>query len=426
MRVRWTGLWALCLGLAGGPAFANGRYPNADMLVVDPVNPDHLVLRATFGTLVSSDAGASWRWVCEQAIGYVDMDPALTVLSSGKLLHGFLGNIVVSGEGECSYGPLPLNADGRSFIDVTLDPVDPSGAWVLASGLQGRRQASLLLVGASVGAPLVVADEFVPSTVEVSRSRPQRVYVVGFDGSFMSTLMVSDDRGQTWAARPITPYATRPMYLSAIDPVNPDVLYVRVDDGSSDHLLVSRDAGQSFLTVLTINSDMLGFALSPDGSQVAAGGPEDALFVANTTDLVFQRAANVASLRCLTWAERGLFACAQESLDGWTVGLSTDSGQSFAPRWHVQDLVPLECASASSVGAVCEGAWLDIASRIGADLVPGGGDEPAAPAPPASDDSSCGVAWNRHTAPAPMRRTLGAALACSLLLGLAALRRRRL
>lgn len=371
------GFWAVvaaasaAVGSWSPPALANGRYPNADMLIVDPGDPQHLVLRATFGTLVSMDGGQSWRWVCEEAIGYVDMDPAMTVFSNGNMLHAFLGNIVVSSDASCSYGLLPFSADGRSAIDVTLDPVDPSRAWVLATGLEGRRQASVLRVGTDVEPPLVVADNFVPSTVEVSKSRPQRMYVVGFDASFTSTLMVSDDAGQTWLARPIAPYSARPMYLSAVDPGNPDMLYVRVDDGTSDHLLVSRDAGQSYTDVLTIAADMLGFALSPDGSQVAAGGPGVPVQVASTSDLVFNPAANVASLRCLTWAERGLFACAQESLDGFTVALSNDGGRSFAPQWHVQDLVPLECNPNTPVGTVCQRAWLDIASQIGAELVPG-------------------------------------------------------
>jgi hypothetical protein len=97
----------------------------------------------------------------------------------------------------------------------------------------------------------------------------------------------------------------------------------------------------------------------------------------------------VQSLRCLTWTDRGLFSCAQESLDQWTLALSTDDGQSFAPLWHVQDLVPLECTPGSAVEAACPRTWLDIASRIGADLVPGE-PEPAAPLT-GSNDSGCGL-----------------------------------
>jgi hypothetical protein len=378
---------AACSALASGSAFANGRYPNADMLIVDPSEPSHLVLRATFGTLVSRDGGQSWSWICEESIGYTG-DPALTILSGGRTLHAFLGNIQLSSDDACSYELVPFDAQGRFAVDVTLDAADPSHAWVLTSGFMGRRQASVLDVSAAGATLAAASEEFVPSTLEVSRSRPQRIYIVGFDGSFQATLLVSDDRGASWATRPIPLYSALPMYLSAIDPNDPDTLYVRVDDGSSDHLLLTRDGGQSFTDVLTIGTDMLGFALSPDGSRVAAGGPGDGLYVANTSDMSFSRAAELQSIRCLTWTERGLFACAQESLDQWTLGLSSDNGQSFAPLWHVQDLAPLECTAGSDVELTCPRTWLDIASRIGADLVPGEPD----PAPATrSKDSSCNL-----------------------------------
>jgi hypothetical protein len=373
--------------LFSAPALANGRYPAADMLVADPGDPSHLVLRATFGTLVSRNAGQSWSWVCEEAIGYTG-DPALTVLAGGRMLHAFLGSITLSSEDACSYELLSFDAEGRAAVDVTLDAADPAHAWVLATGFMGRRQASVLDASASGTSLAAAVEDFVPGTLEVARSRPERIYVVGFDGSFQSTLLVSDDRGQSFVPRPITPYAALPMYLSAIDPNDPDTLYVRVDDGNSDHLLVSRDGGRLFTDVLTVATDMLGFALSPDGALVAAGGPGDGLYVASTSDLQFTRAAQIQSIRCLTWTERGLFACAQESLDQWTLALSSDLGQSFVPLWHVQDLEPLRCASGSPVDAACQRTWLEIASRIGADLVPG--QEDPAPAPRAPS-SSCAL-----------------------------------
>lgn len=397
---------AASLALASGSALANGRYPNADMLIVDPGDPSHLVLRATFGTLVSRDGGQRWFWICEESIGYTG-DPALTVLSGGRTLHAFLGNIQLSSDDACSYELVPFDAQGRFAVDVTLDAADTSHAWVLTSGFMGRRQASVLDVSAA-GATLAVANEdFVPSTLEVSRSRPQRIYIVGFDGAFQSTLLVSDDRGATWTSRPIALYSTLPMYLSAIDPNDPDTLYVRVDDGSSDHLLVSRDGGSSFSDVLTIGTDMLGFALSPDGSRVAAGGPGDGLYVANTSDLSFSRAAELQSIRCLTWTERGLFACAQESLEQWTLALSSDGGQSFVPLWHVQDLVPLECTPGSDVESACPRTWLDIASRIGADLVPG---EPEPVPTTRSKPASCAMAAGQASRAGWFALALSAAL----------------
>jgi photosystem II stability/assembly factor-like uncharacterized protein len=409
------------MSLLSASAFANGRYPNADMLIVDPGDPNHLVLRATFGTLVSNDQGQHWSWICEDAVGYTGLrDPAITVLADGSLLHAFLGNIVLSAAQGCSFAPVPFNPEGRFAIDVTLDPADPSHAWVLASGLLGRRQASLLEVSDSASPPRLVAEDFVPYTIEVARSRPQRIYVVGFNGRFESTLLVSDDRGESWQARPIALYSALPMYLSAVAPADPETLYVRVDDGTSDHLLVSRDGGLSFVEVLTIPTEMLGFALSPDGSQVAAGGPDVRLQVASTTDFSFAPAADIKSLRCLTWAETGLFACAQESLDNWTLARSTDDGQSFSPLWHVQDLVPLECDASTTTGSMCPRAWLEVSSQIGAELVPSDGPPPTQPVRGAERDGGCAV--GARTSP----RSLGlAALAALVGAGGAAWRRAR-
>jgi photosystem II stability/assembly factor-like uncharacterized protein len=406
------------LSLLSAPALANGRYPNADMLIVDPGDPNHLVLRATFGTLVSRDQGQHWSWICEEAVGYTG-DPALTVLAGGNVLHAFLGSITRSTAQGCSFEHMAFTPEGRVAADVTLDPADPSRAWVLESGLLGRRQASVLEVSDSAGPPLLVAEDFVPSTIELARSRPQRIYVVGFNGRFESTLLVSDDRGQSWQARAIALYPALPMFISAIAPSDPDTLYVRVDDGTSDHLIVSRDGGASFVEVLTIPTEMLGFALSPDGSQVAAGGPGVPLQVASTTDFVFTPAAGIASLRCLTWAEAGLYACAQESLDNWTLARSADGGMSFTPLWHVQDLVPLECEGSTNVGLACPRAWLDVSAQIGAELVPS--DTPPTQPPARQQNGGCAVG-----APASAPRSLGlAALVAVLGTSAAAAWRRR-
>ncbi len=400
MRLGGLVLTALCL--CGAPALANGRYPNADQLLVDPGDPSHLVLRATFGTLDSRDGGSHWSWICEEAIGYVG-DPALTVLRGGSVLSAYLGGVAFSTEGGCSWSQVPLDAVRRYAVDVTLDPSDPGRAWVLASSLDVRRHVSLLDLDVTGANTVPVVDDFTPSTLEVAASRPQRIYVAGFDGALMASLLMSDDRGSSWELRYVHPYEALAMYVSAVDPIDPDTLYLRVDDRTSDHLLVSRDAGQTWADVFTLEGEMLGFALAPDGKHVALGGPSGGVHVAATSDFAFQPAgAPVQSLRCLTWTARGLFACAQESLDGWTLALSTDAGQSFTPLWHVQDLVPLACEASSTTGATCPRAWLDVASRIGADLEPGAPTE--VPPVPKAEGSSCELV--RRVRPGAPRATL--------------------
>src|SRR5690242_9544521 len=85
-RATWFfGRCVLIAGIAGlfllsGAARANGRYPLADQIVIDPGNPSHIVARSTFGLLDSDDGGKNFRWICETAIGYFGVeDPPIAV-----------------------------------------------------------------------------------------------------------------------------------------------------------------------------------------------------------------------------------------------------------------------------------------------------------------------------------------------------------
>ena len=370
---------ALALGLWSAPALANGRFPAADQILIDPSDPTHFALRATFGLLQSRDAGHSWTWVCEAAVGYTG-DPALALLGGGNLLAGFFGSVAVSADQGCRWGVQTLDTQYQYAFDATLDPADPSRAWVLTVSVDGSRQVSLLSVDAAgaLGETLSVGQGFVPSTVEVAPSDPQRMYVTGAIENQPSLVLRSEDGGHSWTTLPFDAYGSLPLFISAIDPHDPNLLYARVDNQPgaaqmpaqrqpTDHLLVSRDGGESWQTVFSLDGDLYGFALSPDGSQIATGGPDLGVYLANTSDLVFQPVpAPVRGLRCLRWTTDGLLACGQESLDGWTVGITRDAGQSFEPLFHVQDLTPLECPPASTTGAACPSAWADVATTIGA------------------------------------------------------------
>ena len=396
------------LGLGSAPALANGRFPAADQILVDPGDPAHFALRATFGLLQSRDAGHSWTWICESAVGYMG-DPALALLGGGNLLAGFFGSVAVSAEQGCAWGVQPLDTRYQYAFDATLDPADPSRAWVLTVSVDGTRQVSLLSVDATgaIGETLAVGQGFVPSTVEVAPSDPLRLYVTGAIENEPSLLLRSRDGGRSWSRFPFDAYGSLPLFISAIDPVDPDRLYARIDNQPGDHLLVSRDGGESWQTVFSLDGDLYGFALSPDGSQIATGGPDLGVYIASTSDLDFQPvAAPVRGLRCLRWTSDGLLACGQETLDGWTVGRSQNDGQSFEPLFHVQDLTPLECSATSSTGAACPSVWPDIAPSIGARY-----DTPAMPlgmlppdaepeTPAKSKDSGCTLAapGSRETA----------------------------
>ena len=66
-------LWLACvctmvLGAYASSAQANGRFPAANQLVFNPADANHFVVRTTFGFVESTDAGGSFRWICEAMV----------------------------------------------------------------------------------------------------------------------------------------------------------------------------------------------------------------------------------------------------------------------------------------------------------------------------------------------------------------------
>jgi photosystem II stability/assembly factor-like uncharacterized protein len=386
MVVTWLALIGLCWSL---DSHANGRFPRANQLLIDPGDPSHLVLRATYGLLLSSDHGATWGWVCESALGFQgDLDPAVVIFDNGGVAVGFARDLRISRTGGCDWSSPFGSGSKENLIDATLDPVDATSALFVSRRQDASQQVHLLVANQDsstipLGAPL--GDDLSPLTLEVAPSAPNRIYVTALAADLTSRLLRSDDRGDTWERLPIEPHPTLAAFIAAVDPDDPDRLYLRLDDSTTDYLLVSDDAGATFNEAFSFESELLGFALSPDGQRVALGGPGDGLFLADASALDFERsAAPIANLSCLKWTEDALFACGNETADGFTLATSTDGGQKFTPLFHLRDLTPLSCGAETDVGARCEDAWPTLAKRLGIS-------DERAPAPP-EKDGGCALA----------------------------------
>src|ERR1043165_653483 len=114
------------LAVVSSNALANGRYPIAGQIVEDPDDPNHLVVRATYGVLVTHDRGASWGWICEPSIGFVSVeDPMMGIARGGTLFAAIFEGLSVSTDGGCDfsfYAPLKK----KYVVDLAIDKVDPS------------------------------------------------------------------------------------------------------------------------------------------------------------------------------------------------------------------------------------------------------------------------------------------------------------
>jgi hypothetical protein len=358
---------AVVVTLAGLPALANGRFPASGQFVVDPSDPAHLVVRTTYGLTVSHDAGAHWSWICETAVGYGGTeDPMMAVTADGTLIAGIFEGLSVSHDRGCQWDFVQGGLKDRYVIDLAAERLEPKNAVLLISNSIGGSMFLTQLWETkdnaktwTVGGVDMPAD-FLGLTLDAAPSLPSRIYVSGrygkptYDGAIERT----NDRGKTWEKLLIPGSNDLALpYIGGIDPQNPDVVYVRLDADKNDRLVVTKDGGTTWSEAFTSSENLSGFAISPDGATIALGGDKDGIWTAPSSTLAFTKVSNVGA-RCLTWTSAGLYACADEFVDGFALGLSTNEGKTFTPVMHLQiNCGPLECGATTSAGKTCPDLW---------------------------------------------------------------------
>lgn len=366
------------------PALANGRYPIANQLVVSPSDPTHLALRTTFGLVLSVDGGQSFSWVCEKAAGFVNNeDPPIEVTGDDSIFVASSQAMSISHDGGCAWAPV---LEELSIVDADVDASNPKRAVALASlYIDGGTRSGLeeTLDNGKTWHPLGTDFDGLPATLAVAPSAPQRIYASGTSTDLTPMISVSDDNGVTWKSYPLALEQITVPFIAAVDPLRPDTLYVRAPTAlGKDVLVVSRDAGKTFSAIFKAQGGLYGFALSPDGSQVAVGGPSDPLSVANTKDYAFEAMSDVAPL-CLKWADTGLYACADEAKSKFSLGLSSDAGKTFQALFQKRELTLKACPAELDTGKYCPQAWIGQQLVLGIDA-----GAPTAGAPSSGGESS--------------------------------------
>ena len=393
-------IWTLCIAaslLASAPALANGRFPRSRRLLQDPQDASHLILGATFGMLVTRDAGISWRDVCEASFGDpgLETDPVIAFTADGGVLAGIYSSVARSAPDECDFKKT-LGLNNREAVpDFTLAASVPGRAVAVRVTLldDGTIENQLYRsddAGASwstLGPPLPDSLRTV-ATLEVAAANPERLYVSGLDVDGAGLLLRSDDGGESFQALAVPTDATNQEipYIAGVDSADPDAIYLRTDvwvydpveqvANANDGLLYSSDGGEHFTELLREGGKLFGFTFSPDGKELLVGyGDPVEGGGGRSTDpaaLGIYRAVKgssdfekryAGSIGCLTWTAQGLYACTLETQTGFSLGLTTNTDFDLAapaeltPLLRLQDVVgPLECPACSS-GSICRNYW---------------------------------------------------------------------
>ena len=382
-------------------ALANGRYPAASQIVVDPNDPKHLVVAATFGFLESRDEGSRFNWLCEAAIGPAGtegFDISVAVTGNGNTVLGLLTGMATTSDG-CTFQLAP-ELSGQIIGDLTWSRSSPHQVvgYTLAriSGGYATHVVRSTDDGVSwtqVGSPL--PPTLTPLTIDVAPSDTKRLYFSGMadrSKNFASVLMRSDDGGATFESIDIPGTEQQRMaFIAAVHPTQPDRVYLRVFDDREGILFttiyMTADGGRTFEKIFTGTEQLFGFAISPDGTEMAFGGPADGLYVGAADGSNLARRSDIQPT-ALTWTPHGLYATTDSKLAGFSIGRSTDSGATFQGIFKYQSICG-QTVCGSRATAVCRMQWDLVAPQLGVTCsAPDGGEtDAAADARPGADAS---------------------------------------
>jgi photosystem II stability/assembly factor-like uncharacterized protein len=360
-------LFALVFALMPMTASANGRFPNAQQVVIGPgpTRSDVIVLRATFGLLLSTDGGRSFRWVCEEGLYYpfvpaLDYDPAVELSARGTVVFTYEEGVRFVTNG-CGAEDV-RGTQRRAFTDMTSNP-EGSTIFAVRSSLEAPssvyRIDGVTLEVQSTG---MVVPDVVFDTIEVAPSNAQRLYLTGRAGMEAQPVFYrSDDGGQTLTRLMPDAGAADSLWVSGIDPRDSDTLYVRAAVGLSTELRRSRDGGRSFQRVTSIPEPMLGFAISDDGRTIWIGGTMSGLLRSDDGGESF-RPVNRLPVHCLRQHAGVLWACSDWTTQPFTLGRSQNGGMTFEPVLQITNNTqfqgPPECTMRSEGAEICVDRWL--------------------------------------------------------------------
>ena len=325
-------------------AHANGRPPLTNGVFLQDNDPQSLYVRTTFGLLISHDDGCSFRWVCEQDIGYGgSFDPTYAIAADGTLFATTFTGLRVSHDGGCSFttatAQLPAGAPGR-IADIWVDALalGPTGDVWVATAESGKPNDVYRSTdnGATFASRGRSSTTIFWKSVAVAPSDPLHVYAAGYELSPTPTAHLSStvDGGANWTPASLAGVqvaATPQVTIAAVDPANPQHLFL-VSTGASgqdgDRLYRSLDGGASFAEVLATTQPIASVVIR-DATTVLVASGSGGTFRSDDAGATFAPVTDAPRLGCLgKRADGSLVGCAANwDPDFMAVGRSTDAAQ---------------------------------------------------------------------------------------------------
>lgn len=376
--------------LAPALALGNGRAPLTNGVHFQPGDDRSIYVATTFGLLVSHDDGCSFRWICEQNIGYAGtFDPHYRIAQDGTIFATTFTGLRVSRDGGCSFttatAELPAGDPGR-IADSWIAAVDiaPTGdVWAVTADNGKPNNVYRSTDNGRTFAPAGLASPTIWwKSVAVAPSRAQRVYVTGYqvagalpDGGQSpptTHVEISDDAGAHWQASALAGVRFAPMplvYVLGVDPTDPDVVLISSigANAAGDLLYRSSDGGATWTEVLATTSPIVDLAIEHSGNVLVATLGTGS-FQSTDHGASFSAMTSPPQLACV--GQRGdgaIFGCAAN----WEPDFKAVARSSDAATWDklfrfVELAGPLSCPAGTGQASMCDGLWPALQQQFGA------------------------------------------------------------
>jgi hypothetical protein len=360
---------AIGVGLAApNRAAADGAFPDSMQIFVPAETPHRIILATNFGLITSDDDGATWEWSCEPRADDNTILYQKAASPSQRIFAVLIAHpMVYSDDLACTWTASGGTLASLNARDAFTDPTSADNVLAAAVAPTNLLQPSSVYRSTDGGLTFGPALISGPAGgdilgVESAVSDPATMYVAMYasaDNKIDPIIARSTDAGVTWSSTDLGPMlGSASIRIIAVDPSDPRRLYLRIGIPSGGEKLgVSTDGGLTIAEPVSVDKQLTAFARLASGTILVAGldGSNHGVgFRSTDGGTTFVPWTNPPHLRALAERDGKLYGAADNFLDLFAAGVSTDEGLTWKPILSYDQVARVKPCVKDACQTTCE------------------------------------------------------------------------